>query len=301
MVNQLYGGVEAGGTKFVCAVGTPNRILKSVTIPTTNPDDTISEALSFFRKQKIELGDLAGLGIGSFGPLDINSDSSAFGRIGKTPKSNWSDFNLMTAFAELNCPINIDTDVNAAGLAEAILGAGRNKKVVLYITVGTGIGVGVIFNSLSFRGRDHPEIGHILIQQDSQDDGFAGVCPYHGNCLEGLASGPAIEKRWGVSLSQLPIDHPAHSLQARYLSVLCMNLILSFSPDVILIGGGVMKAPGLLDNIRNNVMTLLKGYVPSVQTLDEVEALIKMPRLGNQAGIIGSLLLGERASLILLE
>lgn len=299
MVNQLYAGVEAGGTKFECAVGTPSRILRSVTIPTTNPEETIPQVLAFFRKQKIKLGDLAGLGIGSFGPLDLNPDSNTFGHIGKTPKSNWSNFNLMSAFAELNCPISIDTDVNAAGLAEASLGAGRNKKVVLYVTIGTGIGVGVIINNKPFQGISHPEIGHILIQQDLQDDGFAGICPYHGNCLEGLASGPAIEKRWGVSLSQLPIDHPAQSLQARYISILCTNLLLSFSPDVILIGGGVMKTPSLLDNVHNKVITLLKGYFSSVQTLDDIKTLITTPGLGAQAGITGSLLLAERASSIL--
>lgn len=296
MVNQLYAGVEAGGTKFVCAVGTPNRVLSSVTIPTTNPDETIPKVLAFFRKQKIKLGDLAGLGIGSFGPLDLNPDSITFGHIGKTPKLKWSNFNLMSAFAELNCPISIDTDVNVAGLAEASLGAGRNKKVVLYVTIGTGIGVGVIIDKTCFRGRSHPEIGHMIISKDSSDSDFVGVCPYHENCLEGIASGPAIEKRWGVPLSKLPVDHPAQSLQSGYISALCANLILSFSPEIILIGGGVMKSPALLDKVHDNVLRLLGGYISSVETLNDVKSLIKTPELGDQAGTFGSLLLAERAS-----
>jgi fructokinase len=295
MVNQIYAGVEAGGTKFVCAVGTTKQILSTVTIPTSNPDETMSKVLAFFEKQRSELGDFSGLGVGSFGPLDLDPESRTFGYIGKTPKLNWSNFDLISAFRSLNCPIGIETDVKAAGLAEATLGGGRNKKVVLYVTIGTGIGVGVIFGKKCFRGRSHPEIGHMIIPQDSSDSDFTGVCPYHENCLEGLSSGPAIEKRWGVPLSKLPIDHPAQSLQSGYISALCANLILSFSPEIILIGGGVMKAPALLDKVHGNVLRLLGGYISSVETLDDVKSLIKTPELGDQAGIFGSLLLAERA------
>ena len=294
MINRVYAGVEAGGTKFVCAVGTSKLILNSAVIPTTHPDETMQKVPAFFRKQKNKFGDFAGLGVGSFGPLDLNPSSGTFGHIGKTPKPGWDNFNLISAFKEFNCPISIDTDVNAAGLAEASLGSAKNAGVVLYVTIGTGIGVGVIIDEKSYQGLSHPEIGHIIIPTDPKDSDFAGVCPYHGNCLEGLTSGPAIKKRWGVSLSQLPIDHPAQYLHARYISVLCMNLILSFSPRVILIGGGVMKAPGILDKIHNNVLTLLGAYVSSVGTLDDVKRLIKTPVLGDQAGIRGSLLLAER-------
>ncbi|MDC1018358.1 ROK family protein [Pseudomonadales bacterium] len=294
MKNQFFAGVEAGGTKFVCAVGTSKQIMSSVVIPTTKPDETMPQVLEFFEKQRIKLGDLLGLGIGSFGPIDLNPGSSRFGYIGKTPKRHWSNFDLITTFKSLNCPIRIDTDVNAAGLAEANFGYGRNKRVVLYITVGTGIGVGVIIDKKPFHGRFHSEIGHIIVPKDPVDCDFKGVCPYHESCIEGLASGPAIEKRWGQSLSHLPIAHPAQHLQARYISMLCVNLILSFSPDVILVGGGVMKAPGILDKIHENVLKLLRGYVPSLETLDDFKNLIKNPELEDWAGIRGSLLLAEQ-------
>jgi fructokinase len=295
MEGKVFAGVEAGGTKFICAVGTSKRILNSVSIPTIDPHQTVTQALAFFDEQRIKLGEFAGLGVGSFGPLDLDPESGSFGYIGKTPKLKWSDFDLISAFRSLNCPIGIETDVNAAGLAEATLGGGKNKKVVLYVTIGTGIGVGVIFDKTCFRGRSHPEIGHMIISKDSSDSDFTGVCPYHENCLEGLASGPAIEKRWGVPLSKLPVGHPAQSLQSGYISALCANLILSFSPEIILIGGGVMKAPALLDKVHGDVLRLLGGYISSVETLDDVKSLIKTPELGDQAGIFGSLLLAERA------
>ena len=236
------------------------------------------------------------MGVGSFGPLELNPASRKFGRIGKTPKLNWCDFDLLSAFHRLNCPIYIETDVNVAGLAEATLGGGRNKKVVLYVNVGTGIGVGVIIDKKCFRIGSHPEIGHIFIPQCLEDIDFPGVCPYHGNCLEGITSGPAIQKRWGVSLEKLAIDHPAQFLHARYISFLCVNLIFSFSPDIILLGGGVMKSPALLGKVQSNVLTLMGGYISSIKTLDDIKRLIKTPELGDQAGISGALLLAERAS-----
>lgn len=297
----LYGGIEAGGTKFVCAVGTgPDDLRAETHFPTTTPPETIRRALDFFREQQVRLGvALRAVGIASFGPVDPNPTSPTFGHITSTPKPGWQNVDLAGEVGRgLNLPVGLDTDVNGAALAEGLWGAAQGLDTFVYLTVGTGIGGGGMIGGRLLHGLLHPEMGHMRIPHDRQVDPFEGCCPFHGDCLEGLASGPAIEARWGARPETLPPDHPAWALEAHYLALALANLICILSPQRIVLGGGVMRQEHLLPRIRAEVPALLNGYIPARPILDpgELEQYIVPPALGERAGVLGAIALARQAA-----
>ena len=290
-----WGGVEAGGTKFVCAVGTgPENLMAKTTFDTGTPTETLSRVIDFFRSQP---GELKAVGVGSFGPVDLRKDSPTFGYITTTPKEDWVNTDFAGAIERgLRVPVNFDTDVNAAALAEHRWGTARALHTFIYLTVGTGIGGGGMINGRPAHGLLHPEMGHILIPHDFTEDPFPGVCPYHGDCLEGLASGPAILKRWGAGGDELAGDHPAWSLQAKYLALGLVNFICTISPQRIIMGGGVMHRKQLFPMIREKVLASLGGYIKAGEILDDIEGYIVPPLLGDEAGVLGGIALAMQIS-----
>lgn len=293
----LWGAIEAGGTKFVCAVGTgPDDLWAEVRFPTTMPEETIGRAIQFFQQQK--KGPLTAIGIASFGPVDLNPDSPTFGYITDTPKPGWAG----TDFAEtirraLGVPVGFDTDVNAAALGEYCWGAAQGLDTFVYLTVGTGIGQGGMVNGKLIHGLLHPEMGHIRIPHDRDRDPYPGSCPFHGDCLEGLAAGPALEERWGQPGETLPADHPAWLLEADYLAFGLVNIIYILSPQRIILGGGVMQQRQLFPLVRRRVQALLNDYLPVPAILDQIDDYIVPPGLGNRSGVLGALALAQRAAL----
>jgi fructokinase len=289
MTGTRIGAIEAGGAKFICAVGTASgELLDEARIPTRDPVETMADVIAFFRDRG---GDLAALGIGSFGPIDLRRESPHYGFITSTPKEAWRNFNFVGALRKaFNVPIGFDTDVNAAALAESRWGAGRELRSMLYVTVGTGVGGGAITEGALLHGLLHPEMGHIRVPHDLDRDPFPGICPYHGDCLEGLASGLAIEARWGVPPPTLPPDHAAWRLEAEYIGLACVNWICTLSPERIVMGGGVMQAH-LFPSIRECASSLLGGYVEAIDG-KEMDSYIVPPGLGGRAGILGALALG---------
>lgn len=289
----VYGGIEAGGTKFVCAVGTgPDDVRALERFPTTTPDATIGRAIDFLRAHDVEA-----VGIGSFGPVDPHPDSPTWGYITTTPKPGWAHVDFGGAVGRaLGVPVAFDTDVNVAALGEHRWGAGQGLDTFLYLTVGTGIGGGGFVRGRRMRGLVHPEIGHLLLPRVA-GDGFAGTCPYHGDCLEGLASGPALEARWGARAETFEPDHPAWGLEAEYLGRALVNLVVTLSPERILLGGGVMSAPDLLPRVRTVLRERLGGYVahPTFTDADRLADYVVAPRLGARAGVLGALALAHGA------
>lgn len=292
---QLYGGIEAGGTKFVCAVGTgPNDLRAETRFPTTTPDETIDRAIDFFVDQARK-EPLAAIGIASFGPIDPNPASDTFGYITATPKLKWRDTDFVGKIRDaLNLPIGFDTDVNGAALAEYRWGAARGLDTFIYLTIGTGVGGGGMANGQMMHGLVHPEMGHIYLPPHPDDPHPEGFCPYHGNCMEGMTNGPAIEKRWGQPAETLPRDHPAWELEAHYLAYGLVNHICTLSPQKIIMGGGVMHQQHLFPLIRQKVQLLLNGYIPSRTILEKIDAYIVPPELGDKTGVLGALALAEQ-------
>ena len=289
----VFGALEAGGTKMVLALMDENGgELERAVIPTEAPEETLPRMLSFFRGGKI-----AALGIGCFGPLTLDPAAPGYGTITRTPKLKWRNVPILAYFREgLNVPVSLDTDVNAAALAEAELGAARGTGVSLYLTVGTGIGGGLIVGGSPVHGLMHPEIGHMLLCPEEGDPAPRGFCPYHAHCAEGLAAGPAIAARWGVPAEKLPDDHPAWQTEAGYLAQLCANALMSFSPEKIILGGGVMHKKLLFPLIREKTLGLLNGYLPVPQAENGFADTIVPPALGDRSGITGAWLLAKRAS-----
>jgi fructokinase len=290
----VYGGLEAGGTKFVCAVGSgPDDIQDEVQFPTTTPEETIGRAIDFFRAHE---GKLTAIGIASFGPVDPDPASPTCGFITTTPKPGWSDTDLAGAVRRaLSVPVGFDTDVNGAALGEHRWGAAQGLNTFLYLTIGTGIGGGGMVGGKLMHGLIHPEMGHIRLPHDLDADPFPGICPFHGDCLEGLACGPAIDSRWDQSPETLPPDHPAWKLEAHYLALALVNYICTLSPQRIILGGGVMKERSLFPRIRAEVQDLLNGYVQAPEILDDIDHYIVPPALGDRAGVLGAIALAERA------
>lgn len=288
MGQGLLGGIEAGGTKFVLAVGeSPTRILATHTIPTRDPADTLAEARDWFAAQ----GQLTALGIASFGPVELDRAAPRWGRILETPKPGWSDCDLAGFFGrELAVPVGFETDVNGAALGEFHHGAGQGAASLTYVTVGTGIGGGTVIDGRLVHGAGHPELGHIYPRRGPEDRDFAGVCRFHGDCLEGLASGPAVLARWGATLSDLPPDHAAHTLVADYIAQMCHSVFAALATQVIVLGGGVMNTPGLLARVTARADELGAGYFPN-----QADRRIVCPMLGDRAGMTGALLLAEQA------
>jgi len=285
----VFGSIEAGGTKFRCAIAaSATDIIAQADFRTRTPAETLADIITFFTESAAIHGEIAALGIGSFGPLDLDPASPCYGSIVRTPKPGWSGFNLRAALmAALACKVSIDTDVNASGLAESRLGAGRGLPSLAYITIGTGIGGGLIQSGRPLHGFAHPEMGHIRPRRAAGDN-FPGICPYHGDCLEGLASGAAIFARGGRHLANLPEGDPLPAIIADYIAQLCCTLLLFAAPYRIALGGGVSSSnPGLFPLIRRSVSQQLSGYCGPL-ALDEI---IVAPALANDAGLIGGLLL----------
>lgn len=291
---MVYGGVEAGGTKFICALGTgPDDVQAQTRIPTTTPEETLRRVTAFFEEQPEKP---EALGIGSFGPVDPRPGSPTYGFITSTPKEKWQNVDVAGTLRDtLEIPVAFDTDVNAAALGEYRWGAAQDVSTFLYLTVGTGIGGGAIIDGERLHGLLHPEMGHLRIPR-APNDAFEGSCPFHGDCLEGLASGPAIETRWGQPPEALPSDHPAWELEAQYLAYALVNFICTLSPQRIIMGGGVMRHRALFPMIRERVQKLLNGYVKAPPLLDEIDRYIVPPALGGRAGVLGALALAREAA-----
>ena len=291
-----YGGVEAGGTKFVCALGDASlTLLERVEFPTTSPDETIGRAIDFFRS-RAENGGLTALGVGSFGPVDPRPDSPFWGYVTTTPKLGWrhTDFAGRLERA-LGAPVGFDTDTNAAALGEGALGAAQGLHTFVYLTVGTGIGGGGLIGGEPMRGLLHPEMGHMKLPRAEGDD-FEGACPFHGDCLEGMASGPALRARAGGSPERLPPDHEIWTHAAHYLSVALANITCILSPQRIILGGGVMHQRHLFPRIRRRVQRILADYLQSPEIIEHPETFIVPPGLGDDAGVVGSLALARLAA-----
>ena len=275
------GGVETGGTRVRCAVGTgPDDVRAETTVPTTTPAETLRRVLEFFRAHT----EITAVGAACFGPIDLDRSSPTFGRITTTPKPGWRGADVVGALRTLSVPVAFDTDVNGAALAEYRWGAGRGVDPFVYVTVGTGIGGGAIVGARPVHGLVHPEMGHVPITRDSADT-FAGACPYHRDCLEGLASAVALSQRWGALPETLPAEHEAWRLQARYLALGVAAIAAVLSPPRIVLGGGVMRAAGLLARVRAETLKTLGGYVLAPDLVP--------PALGERAGVLGALALAQ--------
>ncbi len=288
---RFLGAVEAGGTKFVCAIGNENgEVIEKASFPTEKPEQTMANVIEFFKGKRIE-----SMGVGSFGPIDPDKKSQTYGYITNTPKAYWGNYDLIGELKKhFPVPMEFDTDVNGAALGEATWGAAKGLDSVIYLTVGTGIGGGVYVGGNLVHGLTHPETGHILVKRHPEDS-YEGNCPFHGDCLEGMAAGPAIEKRWGKKGHELAEDHPAWEMEAYYLAQGLVNYILLVSPKKIILGGGVMKQKHIFPLIRKNVQELLNGYVARREILEDIENYIVYPELGDNAGISGSIALAKKA------
>ena len=287
---MVLGALEAGGTKMVCAVGNEQgQVLERISIPTVSPEETMPRMIDFFRKYHIEA-----LGIGCFGPINPVKDTATYGYITSTPKLAWQNYNIVGAFEEaLGCPVGFDTDVNASMLGEVTFGAARGLDSCIYVTIGTGVGVGVYVNGGLLHGMMHPEAGHILLQRHSADT-YAGKCPFHGNCLEGMAAGPAIEERWGAKGTELSGRQEVWELEAYYVAQACVNYTLTYAPRRIILGGGVMHQEQLFPMIRRQYRELMADYVDTPE-LRDIGSYIVPCSLNDNQGIMGCLQLAVEA------
>jgi len=291
----LLAGIEAGGTKYVCAIATnPAEPLLETRFPTTDPESTTQQAVAFFQEAAESYGPIRSMGIGTFGPVDIHAKSPGYGSILTTPKEGWAGFNVFHAIREglgLPIPIAFETDVNAAVVGEAEYGVARNYRDVAYITVGTGIGGAYLHDGELIHGRMHPEIGHMVMPDFDSDYGRnTNVCPFHASCFEGRACGPAIEARWEMAGDEIPDDHDAWNLQAAYLAAGCVNLTAAWSPDIIILGGGVAQKGGLIDRVRREFEKQAGDY----WSLPPLDLYLQTPALEQNAGIVGALTLAQR-------
>jgi fructokinase len=285
---MVIGGIEAGGTKFICAVGDEHgNVTERIQFPTTTPGETMKQVIDFFKKFTLKA-----IGVGSFGPIDINPASPTYGYITTSPKKKWRNFPMVRTLQEaLSVPVGFHTDVNAAALGESAFGAAKGLDSCLYITVGTGIGAGAVISGKLLQGFSHPEMGHLLLRRHP-DDPYTGKCPYHADCFEGLASGPAIEERWGKKGSELTGNPEVWELEAYYIAQALMHYILILAPQKIILGGGVMNQKQLFPSIYAKLEKMLNQYLSFPSPLNRY---IVPPGLGEDSGIIGSLLLGKQA------
>jgi fructokinase len=295
----LYGAIEAGGTKFVCAIGRGTTVLSQRTIPTTRPVETLDAAAEFFSEAIAQHGPICAAGIGSFGPIQIRPDSAAYGTILNTPKPHWSGVNVRDALVQrLGVPVAVDTDVNCAVIAESLYGAGRGVGTVVYLTVGTGIGGALRHDGRVVGGWSHAEMGHMLLTRSAAElPTFVGVCPFHADrCAEGLASGPALAARIGNERDTALPSHPAWEIEAEYLAAICLNLTMICMPERIILGGGVMQQRHLFPMIRRNFWTGTAGYLAGTLTESDLDLMIVPAGLGGDAGIIGAFAIAEQIS-----
>lgn len=292
----LLGAIEAGGTKFLCAIADRDgTVLAETRIATTTPVETLGAASAFFRDTQRVHGDLSALSVGSFGPLSLNPLAGDYGHITSTPKPGWENIDLLGHLRQtVDAPVTLDTDVNCAAVGERLFGSGQGLDSFCYVTIGTGIGVGLLIGGVPHGGANHPEAGHIAVPRAPGDDGFAGICPFHGDCLEGLACGPAMAARWGVPAERLPADHPAWPIEADYIAALCATLTYVVRPDRIIVGGGVMQPP-MYARVRAALVARLAGYDASMRTID-MDDYIAAPTAGASAGLTGALALAYRTA-----
>ncbi len=305
---MLVGAIEGGGTKFLCSIlsfdsdaSTANSeapaILRGARISTTDPEATLQTVVDFFINARIDGEALEGLGIGMFGPIECDTRNPRWGYLLNTPKRGWADVDIAPRLQRaLNLPVRLETDVAAAALGEWKWGAGRGDHACTYVTVGTGIGAGSCVDGRVLRGSFHPEFGHIRVPKADGDTHFSGVCIHHGDCLEGLASGPAMAARWGTSAENLPKGHPAWDLEAEYLALAFSNLALSFAPDRIIVGGGIGLRDGLLVLVAQRMLALFGGYVAALSDAESLRRYVVRAKLGSEAGILGAALLGFYAA-----
>ncbi len=284
---MILGALEAGGTKMVCAIGNENGdITEQVSIPTETPEITIPKLLACFAGKDIEA-----LGIGCFGPIDVNRDSATYGYITTTPKLAWQNFDIVGAFRDkLDVPVGFDTDVNGSALGEYTWGIAKGLQSCVYITIGTGVGVGAIVDGRLVHGMMHPEGGHILLQKLPHDT-YEGFCPFHKNCMEGLAAGPAIEGRWGKKAIELADRPEVWEMEAEYIAQALVDYALLLSPQRMILGGGVMHQTQLLPLIREKFRSLLNGYIRTKE-LEDLDSYIMVQSLDDKQGIMGALKLG---------
>ncbi|EFM09546.1 ROK family protein [Paenibacillus curdlanolyticus YK9] len=289
---MIVGAIEAGGTKFVCGIGDETgAITERVSFPTEHPDVTMKHVIQFFQGKGVEA-----IGIGTFGPIGLDPSQDDYGHVTTTPKPGWSGFDFLgTMKRAFDVPMGWDTDVNAAAYGEAKWGAAKGLDSCVYYTIGTGVGVGVYAEGKLVHGLVHPEGGHVLMRRHPEDS-FEGACPYHGDCLEGMAAGPALEKRWQVKGSELAADHPAWAIEAYYIGQAVVNAVLMLSPRKVILGGGVMHQAQLFPLIRAEVKKQLNGYVSSKQLISDIDSYIVSPGLGDNAGLSGALALGIEAA-----
>jgi len=289
MSSNLLGAIEAGGTKFNCIVATRyGKTLVEKQFPTRLPEYTLADVRDFFAEAAVTHGPLSALGIASFGPLDLNKKSATYGYITNTPKAGWSQCAIVDYFEKaFSVPIAFETDVNGAALGELYNGAAKGCENFVYVTIGTGIGAGVVINGKLLQGVSHPEVGHMLVPRAASDS-FEGCCPFHADCVEGLASGTAISTRWKQSAKELADDHSAWALEAHYLALLCVNLTHAYSPEKIVLGGGVMEKQLLFPLIRTEFSRLINRYAPE-SIITNVDNFIVPTGLEGKAGMIGAL------------
>jgi len=291
-MRKRYAAVEAGGTKFVCAVGSGPDNLELVRFPTTTPEQTLKQVVGFLKPHRAAL---RAVGIGSFGPVDLHPNSKTYGHITTTPKPGWQQVDIVGEIARaLALPVAFNTDVNAAALGEGKWGAAQGLSDYIYITIGTGIGGGVVSGGKLVHGLLHTELGHCFLPKRADDD-FAGSCPFHADrCFEGLASGPAIAARWHTPAEDLPATHPAWEMQADYIAMALVGYICCYSPEKIILGGGVMARSQVLDKVRQKVQMHLNGYIQHTAILDAIDHYLVAPGLGARAGICGALALAQQ-------
>ena len=283
--DMLIGGIEAGGTKMVCAVGDENGVIQDrVSFPTRQPEETFADMVAYYKGK-----DVKALGIGCFGPVDLDRKSKTYGYITKTPKAGWSNCNIVGAFEDaLGVPVGFDTDVNGAVLGEVTWGAAKGLDSAIYITIGTGVGVGVYVNGGLLHGLVHPEGGHILLMKHPKDT-YEGKCPFHKTCMEGLAAGPSIEARWGKKAAELADRDEVWELEAYYIAQAITDYILTYSPQKIILWGGVMHQEKLFGMVRKEVQRLLNGYVAHEMITERIDEYIVPPALGEDPGIKGAI------------
>jgi fructokinase len=290
-MSELYGGVETGGTWCVCAVAEgAGQVVAEEQLPTRDPESTLARIVDFFQSHAAAHA----IGIGSFGPVDLDPTSPTWGYVTTTPKPGWRHVAVATVVRDrLGVPVAFDTDVNAAALAEHRWGAGRGVDSVCYVTVGTGIGTGLVVNGRPWHGLVHPEGGHMRVPHDRERDPFEGSCPVHGDCWEGLAAGGAMAERWQTPPERLDVDHPAWALEAEYLALGIVNLILMVSPERVIVGGGVLEHRPLLDMIRAQLRTVMAGYLEAPEVGDGIGSYLVAPELGDRAGVLGAVALAQ--------
>lgn len=300
-MKPLVGGIEAGGTKFVCAVGTrPDDLIRTQFPTAADPSNTLREVTAWFLEQQARVGPLAAMGISSFGPVDLNPVSPTYGHVTSTPKPGWNHFDLVgEVSAALDLPVGFDTDVNGAALGEHIWGAARGLSTFVYITVGTGVGGGGMADGRLLHGLVHPEMGHMLIPHDFAIDPFAGNCPYHGDCWEGLAAGPAFVGRWDAHAHELDADHPCWPLEAHYIGLALANIVCTMSPQRIILGGSVAKGGKMGQEkffamVQARLQDALGGYIQSKSILEHMDAFVVPPALKDDAGVCGAIALAQR-------